>query len=65
MAEILTPGLELFRRPAQLLPKLHQSVAERVRIEIGQARADKCLPEDLPYGFGIGPEGRLQSINNE
>ena len=54
MAEILAPRLELLRRPAQLLPELHQCVAEGVRIEIGQSCPDESLPEHFPYRFGVG-----------
>ena len=63
VAEILAPGFELLRRPAEPLAELDQGVAEGVRIEIGKPRADERLPKIFRIGSALGPEAGLQPIN--
>ena len=55
VAEVLRPGLELLWGTTGALAKLHQSVADGVGIEIGQARPLKRFPEQLAYRRGGGP----------
>src|SRR5690606_13190307 len=45
VAKILRPCLELLRRGADLFAKLHQRIAERVRVEIGQASRREGIAE--------------------
>lgn len=65
MAEILRPSLELLRIEFQIIGELDQRAAERVRIEIGQARSLEGFLEDGADRMRSGPMRALQAIGHK
>ena len=55
MPQILAPGLEFLRRPADSLSEPHQRIPEAVRVEVGQAGAGERLAEDGADPGGAAP----------
>src|SRR3546814_9807908 len=53
--QILRPCLELLRRRADLFAKLHQRIAQRMRVEIGQASRCERLTEYIADWPGTLP----------
>jgi len=53
--EVLAPCFEVFRCLADCLAEMGERVTKAVRVEVGQAGARKCLPEDCANRCGGAP----------
>ena len=49
MPQVLAPCLQVLGRLAKAVSKLHERIAQAVRVEVGQSGRFKCLPKNPTY----------------